>query len=524
MATEIPGNDRDLKTVDIAQIDTPDAVARLFAQLGYAIDDRTLLPDPAAIGLGSADLRAQIRRAELLAKDPVDADIVIYLLEVRAVTAALRHAIARAFRALPEQVLLVLTTDYEELQFVLLERRVETGTSRGLMIKQIVRPIALTVDRRNPDPVALRVLKRFTFTEADSAYQWEKLRSAYTLAEWSEQYFNNRALFSDYYLNQRLTDVKLTPAWAEDVRPIGRVVQQLLATARQRYTGQPVAAIRAGLYAPLFAQLGFVATPQPPRTPATPTPDYLLYAPGDESAPLAAALAYGWNRNLDDADETRDTAAPAEIPGALVVSLLEAAVAPWIIVTNGKLWRLYSATASNKATNYYEVDLEEALAAPEQVTALKYWWLLFRRQAFAGFLEMLRTQSAEYAKELGARLKDEIFTEIFPQFARGFLAGPQLRAQPDAELLPAVFAGTMTFLYRLMFVHKVNDLSVLQCIRDNDVSLPLDVCAVCREPRSAASTGGARLPGSEHSHAEKRDRGGGRHAARCQRRADQHAL
>ena len=31
------------------------------------------------------------------------------------------------------------------------------------------------------------------------------------LAEWSEEYFNNRALFSDYYLKERLTDPTSRP-------------------------------------------------------------------------------------------------------------------------------------------------------------------------------------------------------------------------------------------------------------------------------------------------------------------------
>jgi hypothetical protein len=44
-------------------------------------------------------------------------------------------------------------------------------------------------------------------------------RAAYDLAEWSEPYFNNRALFSDYYLNERLPD---RAEWREDVAPIGR--------------------------------------------------------------------------------------------------------------------------------------------------------------------------------------------------------------------------------------------------------------------------------------------------------------
>ena len=102
----------------------------------------------------------------------------------------------------------------------------------------------------------------------------------------------------------------------------------------------------------------------------------------------------------------------------------------WVIVTNGKLWRLYSATASNKATNYYEIDLEEAIGASDQLTALKYWWLLFRRQAFTGFLDMLLKQSAEYAKALGDRLKDRVFVDIFPQFAKGFIADMRQHPHP----------------------------------------------------------------------------------------------
>ena len=85
-----------------------------------------------------------------------------------------------------------------------------------------------------------------------------------------------------------------------------------------------------------------------------------------------------WTTSREPAEH--DGGTPFEIPGAKVVSLLEKQVAPWVIVTNGKLWRLYSSTASNKATNYYEIDLEEAIAANDQITALKYWWLMFRQR------------------------------------------------------------------------------------------------------------------------------------------------
>jgi len=82
-------------------------------------------------------------------------------------------------------------------------------------------------------------------------------------------------------------------------------------------------------------------------------------------------------------------------------------------------------------------------------------------------------ESESYAKALGERLKQRVFEEIFPHFAEGFIE--YLRAQPpmtgahQAALLPVVqqlalkqepdeafrrqvFQGTLTFLYRLLFL------------------------------------------------------------------------
>lgn len=460
----MPTNDRQLTKEDIGQLENVAQIIHFFAQLGYDVDDAIPL-DHASLGMDSEDLRQQIRQLHRIASDP-DEELIVYFLHVRSVTVALTQTIARRFRERVEDSLLVLTKDFETFDFVLLDKELAKGTTRGKALRQIIRPRALTVNRRNPDPVALRVLKRFTFTEADGIYQWEKLRAAYDVAEWAEPEFNNRALFSDYYLKNRLNDPKLTPAWAEDVRPIGRRVHQLLSHARQTYSRQPEQVVRDGLYEPLFRELGFELAPVKPGTSSEEEADYKLFTPGRLDKPVALALTYVWNRSLDDKDETRDPHTPEEIPGTLVVSVLENSDVPWVIMTNGKLWRLYSATASNKATNYYEIDLEEALAAPDQVTALKYWWLFFRQDAFTGFLDELLQQSADYAKGLGDRLKDRVFTEIFPHFAAGFIH--QIRAEAghsqanfNDEALQWVYEGTLTFLYRLMFVLYAESLELL---------------------------------------------------------------
>ncbi len=128
---------------------------------------------------------------------------------------------------------------------MLLKREVTEGTSPTSSLRTVSRPRILTVDRRNPGVVALRVLKRFTFTEIDGYAQADKLSSAFNIAEWSEPNFNNRALFSDYYLNDRLTDPKLTPAWGEDVRPVGRGGGEADGEAREQFGGKPEAVTRA---------------------------------------------------------------------------------------------------------------------------------------------------------------------------------------------------------------------------------------------------------------------------------------
>ena len=211
-------------------------------------------------------------------------------------------------------------------------------------------------------------------------------------------------------------------------------------------------------------------------------PDYRLYAPDNPEKPVAVCLAYAWNRYLDGRDEARDAQTPDENPGARVVTVLESGEAPWAIVTNGKLWRLYSARTHSRSTNYYEIDLDEILAMADPNEAFRYFWLFFRRSAFVtregqirevNFLDRLLDESESYAKALGERLKERVFEQVFPQFASGFIehlkgqvgmAGPHqsslltvseqlaLKREPDEEFRRQVFNGTLTLLYRLLFL------------------------------------------------------------------------
>ena len=474
--------DKNISVADVQTLATRDGVVGFFAALGYGTDTRQP-QSVSAMGITAGSLSRQIRHIERIAvhddgAEPLDS----YLVELTSVTVSATQGLARALRNRAGNYLLVLTDDYERLDFVLLQRSLPGAPASPMTARQVsVRPRILTVNRRNPSQVQLRVLRRFTYTESDSDTQYDKLLSAYAVAEWSEPLFNNRALFSDYYLNERLPELA---EWRERPEEAYHRLRELLLQVRQQTSnmGDGMAHLLAPPVESALEALGFNAV----GAGGGDEPDYLLYAPDSPKKLVAVCLAYSWNRYLDGRDETRDVQTPDENPGARVVTVLESGEAPWAIVTNGKLWRLYSARTHSRSTNYYEIDLQETLAMADPNEAFRYFWLLFRRSAFvtsevqrdgqsreSSFLDRLLDESENYAKALGERLKDRVFERVFPHFAAGFiahlkgqvgLAGPRqtsllpmseqlaLKREPDEDFRRQVFNGTLTLLYRLLFL------------------------------------------------------------------------
>ena len=473
-------DDKDISVAEVQTLATRDGVIAFFASLGYRTDERQV-QTVSAMGITSRTLTRQIKFIERIAlhddgAEPLD----LYLLELTSVTVASTQALARSLRNRSGNYMLVLTDDYERLDFVLIERSLPSATTSSMTTRQVtVRPRILTVDRRNPTQVQMRVLRRFSYTEVDSDTQYDKLLSAYTVAEWSEPLFNNRALFSDYYLNERLPELA---EWSERPEPMYHRLQELLPHLRQ---GSP-SGLNDG-YAKqamesVLQALGFEIS----YAPGGEESDSLLYAPDRPDTPVAVCLSYPWNRYLDGKDEARDAHSPDENPGARVVAALESSAAQWAVVTNGKLWRLYSSRAHSRSTNYYEIDLHETLAMADPNEAFRYFWLFFRVEAFviretmldgqvieSSFLDRVLDESGRYSRALGERLKERVFERVFPHFVAGFIenlkgqtaAGgphqaPMLSAaeqlsknrEPDEEFRRQVFNGTLTLLYRMLFL------------------------------------------------------------------------
>lgn len=476
MTSPHPALDRDLTRDSIIDLTGPDALAAFFAELGYHTDSR-IEQTPGNLGIHAEGTLRPIRSIQLLAEQ--EDGFQVYLFELASVTVAHTRALARAFRDRAGIFLLVLTSDFETIDFVFLERYLpsESPVLPGLPLKLVrpnIRPRVLTIQRRNAQPVDLRVLRRFTWTESDGYAQHDKIVAAYGVADWSEPFFNNRALFSDHYLLSRFQE---SPEWEEDPKPAYRELRQIYRGAANRFVQRDCKALLEEFLVPGLSTLGFAFEPGKrgpgkPRLEGDP-PSLPLYAPGGET-PLALCLPYPWGRSLDAKDDRRDSETPDVNPGAVVVRLLERGETPWVILTNGRIWRLYARRAHSRATNYYEIDLGEVLDATGPLAAdpnesFRYFWLLFRRRAFElhpvqregknldeSFLDSLLVESQEYARKLGDSLKEKIFDEVVLDLAAGFASDLRRRRASSKELsqedLDLVFRGTLTFLYRLLFL------------------------------------------------------------------------
>jgi hypothetical protein len=456
----------ELTTAHVQAASSREGIRQLLAQLGYDTSE-PVQQTAAALGVAERAHHAVLQVWRLAAQrlaPGVPPALEVYWFELKALTADLRRALVAAFRNKPGNALLLLTTrDFDPLDFVLVEKA--DAPSAGPAGQVAVSFRFFSVARRHPSGVHLRVLGRFDNVAPDPYAQYDRLRDAFALAEWSEDEFNNRNLFSDYFLKKRLTDPHLFPEWETDVRPAHRELTGI-GDAAGDVRNLPTADLRKKFIDCVLEALGF-------RLAAAPGDDAqadALLVPreaGQDAPACAALLAYPWDRPLDRKDE-KDRDRADDVPGIRVIRALEQHQVPWAVLTNGKDWRLYCAAAHSRASNYYEVDLPESLTAAD-LKAFRYFYLFFRADAFTpapvSFLDRLRQGSAAFAKELGDRLRVSIFADVFPYLAEGFVKDRKQRSGTTTgagdPFLAEVYDATLTLLYRLLFLLYAESLDLL---------------------------------------------------------------
>jgi hypothetical protein len=262
--------DLDLQGKDIGELTSADAFTAFLARLGYRTAARTHLT-PESIGL-IGESAAAFKKIELLSEDE-EGFLRVVFAQPRSLTAKARNDLARVLGKSTIDHLLILASDYENLEFVLLDKhkKEHQGPTGGERVSVVTKTI--NVPRRTPSRLDLRTLRRFTWTRQDGLDQFDKLRSVFDTARCASEYFQNRGLFSDYFLRERLRD---DPAWKDNPAAVFAYVRDLYKDAQGKWQGKEKEIARAQLFKPLFERLGFKANVnRPSRTDQT-QPDYLL--------------------------------------------------------------------------------------------------------------------------------------------------------------------------------------------------------------------------------------------------------
>jgi len=177
-----------------------------------------------------------------------------------------------------------------------------------------------------------------------------------------------------------------------------------------------------------------------------------------KDAKRAVAIFLDEGEAFDDAGERFGTS-----PVSQALALADREGLPWVVLTRARQVRLYSARVDTgvgrkgRADTYVEVDL--ALLPEDHAGFVP---LLFGAGALAeqGTIEEILERSADFAADLGARLRDRVYFEAVPQLATAIARGAH-RADPDEAELADAYEETLVVLFRLLFVAYAEDKDLL---------------------------------------------------------------
>jgi hypothetical protein len=283
-------------------------------------------------------------------------------------------------------------------------------------------------------------------------------------------WFVNRGLFSDHFLQARLPEWKEWKVDAELV-PFRESLQSLYDSKKSILPHLNEAQTELEFVQPVLDLLGYADSyiVQAPTKVGQHTnrPDYALFPDvktknkayqkldqNDYALCIGIADAKYWERELDLTKSSDRDTFTNQNPSFQIAAYLTGTRQNWGILTNGRLWRLYSSKSHLPLGNYYQVDLVQLLEeAPVEI--FKYFYVLFRKQALLevegkSLLDRILEGSEEYAVELEADIKERAY-DVVELLCRGFAVGFAHERLSDAALND-IYDNSLTLLYRLLFV------------------------------------------------------------------------
>ena len=203
----------------------------------------------------------------------------------------------------------------------------------------------------------------------------------------------------------------------------------------------------------------------------TQRPDYAFFASADAHAAAQShvntnqffktALAIGdakaWHRNLDRKGQEGSDPFSNQNPNYQIDFYLRGADTLWGILTNGVQWRLYHRQTSYRLDSFYEVDLAALLTDNEDLGLFRYFYCLFRRDAFipdasgTSFLDHVLGESQQYTIAVSDDLKHRVY-DALRLLMDGFLEFPRNRFDQANPPLDEIHTNCLILLYRILFI------------------------------------------------------------------------
>ncbi len=282
----------------------------------------------------------------------------------------------------------------------------------------------------------------------------------------------NQSLFSSYYLDSLIVEQSQwadTPNIESDYAAIKGLFDAVLLNAEQLNETQT----ERRFIQPLLKQLGHIFDVQLAlqTSQGAGIPDYAFFASAEAlnaaqphintneffNTALAVGDAKKWSRNRDR--KTQDEGDPFnnQNPNYQIDFCLRGADKDWDILTNGRQWRLYHRQISYRLDSFYEVDLASLLSENRDLDAFRYFYCLFRHDAFildpsgTSLLDLVLTESQEYTVAVSDDLKNRVYDAPrlligdFLDFSRNGLD----RTNPP---LDEIQTNCLILLYRILFI------------------------------------------------------------------------